>query len=356
MNNFRGGNKWGNLGNRGNRNNRGNWNWSRGGGNGGGNDCGNNFGGFNNGPPPGNFANNFQSFSNNGNYFGNNQRFDDYNDNNEGNNGWMMNGPNFNPGDVLAWLDQQHPFVVRRVLFHCKWLCDQHESWYQDSNFGNNSENEGNSSSSNNETSSNNSKKTQNKKSNNKNKKLPKSRRPGFGWSGQGSQSQWTPEGWVIKDNSHKVTSKMRPLPPPEIIPPFSTQYPDASSDKDKLQMLKNNVNMMSIELNKICKRFKINDKLNKDSDLSTYPEEQREKLKMAINCLSGADKTLQDFQDFVKNEKYVEWNQEQKKIYEAKVKEMIGDTPEGTPYKKPKPDNENEEENPPENASATTD
>ena len=56
----------------------------------------------------------------------------------------------------------------------------------------------------------------------------------------------------------HKVTTTMRPLPTPDIIPPMSTTHPEANMDRDKLKMLKNNVNMMQFELNKICKRFKI--------------------------------------------------------------------------------------------------
>ena len=58
---------------------------------------------------------------------------------------------------------------------------------------------------------------------------------------------QWTPDGWAPKDNSHKVTTQMRPLPELDMIPPQSTTYPEASSDRDKLKMLKNNVNMMTI-------------------------------------------------------------------------------------------------------------
>ena len=58
---------------------------------------------------------------------------------------------------------------------------------------------------------------------------------------------QWTPDGWAQKDNAHKITTQMRPLPALDMIPPQSTTYPDASSDRDKLKMLKNNVNMMTI-------------------------------------------------------------------------------------------------------------
>ena len=57
----------------------------------------------------------------------------------------------------------------------------------------------------------------------------------------------------------------------PEFLHFFSFQYPDASMDSDKLKMLENNVNMMTAELNKICRLFKIKE-LNRD-DLSQYPE-----------------------------------------------------------------------------------
>ena len=53
----------------------------------------------------------------------------------------------------------------------------------------------------------------------------------GLGYSpGQtpSSQMQWTPEGWVAKDNSHKVTTMMKPLPKVQIVPPLSVTYPDA--------------------------------------------------------------------------------------------------------------------------------
>lgn len=164
--------------------------------------------------------------------------------------------------------------------------------------------------------------------------------RPGLGFSkGQGpsgpSQTQWTPDGWVPKDNSHKVTTVMKPLPKLEMVPPFSTTYPDASADRDKLKMLENNVSMMMIELNKICKNFNIAN-LNRD-DLSEYPEIQRDKLKTAITCVSNAEKTLSNFKEFLKNDKYKEWNAEQEKARESAVKSMIGETiTAGVPHKKP--------------------
>jgi hypothetical protein len=144
---------------------------------------------------------------------------------------------------------------------------------------------------------------------------------------------QWTPAGWVLKDNSHKVTTTMKPLPEPEVIPPASATYPDAAADKDKLKMLESNVSMMQFELNKICRRFKIS-ALNKD-DLTVYPEDQQERLKMAINCVANAEKTLGEFKDFLKNDKYGEWNALQKQHYEDRVRAMIGETPTGVPHKK---------------------
>lgn len=36
-----------------------------------------------------------------------------------------------------------------------------------------------------------------------------KSRHPGFGWPKTSNQMQWTPAGWVVKDNSHKVKNDL---------------------------------------------------------------------------------------------------------------------------------------------------
>ena len=56
----------------------------------------------------------------------------------------------------------------------------------------------------------------------------------GFGYrAGPPGPLQWTPAGWVPKDNSHKVTSTMKPLPDPEVIPPNgSKNYPEAAADR----------------------------------------------------------------------------------------------------------------------------
>ena len=97
--------------------------------------------------------------------------------------------------------------------------------------------------------------------------------------------------------------------------------YP--STDNDKLKMLENNVNMMTIELNKICKRFNISN-LNRD-DLSQYPEMEQGKLKTALTCVSNAEKTFENFKEFLKTEKYKEWNEEQDDKRAEQVRQMIG-------------------------------
>ncbi len=101
-------------------------------------------------------------------------------------------------------------------------------------------------------------------------KKTKKSAHPGLGWkknqmlpsAAPGGQIigpvQWTPDGWVPKDNSHKLTTMMKPLPKKQLIPPQSTTYPEAGDDRNKLRMLDNNEKMMQAELIKICRRFNI--------------------------------------------------------------------------------------------------
>ncbi len=254
-----------------------------------------------------------------------------------------------NPADVMAWLDHQHPFVLKRIHFHAKWLMQQHgiepdecddgggddcgeedgveggaedtSGWYEDqapqplpvpvpkpNNAVGVSKN--------------------------------KSRHPGFGsgqqkggGGGAAGPLQWTPSGWVPKDNSHKVTTTTRPLPAPEMVPPKSKTYPEADADREKLKMLRSNVGMMQFELNKICKRFKII-ALNRD-DLSMYPEDQRGRLKVAIGCVAAAEKTLKEFIEFLKTDKYKAWNEDQQAVRDEKVKQMIGETPTGMPHKR---------------------
>jgi len=141
--------------------------------------------------------------------------------------------------------------------------------------------------------------------------------------------------GWTKSDmrHPHKVTHQMKPLPELEIIPPFSAENKDADVDRDKRKMLTNNVNMMQIEVNKICHRFKIPpSQLDKDN-LDQYPEASRDKLKIALTCVKNAEKTLTDFLDFLKNEKYKSWNHEQQSKREELLRNMIGNEPKGKPH-----------------------
>ena len=121
--------------------------------------------------------------------------------------------------------------------------------------------------------------------------------------------------GWTKSDmrHPHKVTTQMKPLPELEIIPPFSAENKEADVDREKRKMLTNNVSMMQMEVTKICNRFKIPlASLDKDN-LDKYPDAAKEKLGLALNCVRNAEVTLTDFLDFLKNEKYKEWNDEQK-------------------------------------------
>jgi len=138
--------------------------------------------------------------------------------------------------------------------------------------------------------------------------------------------------GWSKSDmrHPHKVTHAMKPLPELEIIPPFSAENKEADVDRDKRKMLINNVNMMQIELNKICHRFKIKpSELDKDN-IEKYPKDAQEKLSLALTCCSNAERTLSSFLDFLKNEKYKEWNDDQISKREALLKSMIGEMPQG--------------------------
>jgi len=145
-----------------------------------------------------------------------------------------------------------------------------------------------------------------------------------------------TPQvGWTKSDmrHPHKVTTQMKPLPQLEIIPPFSAENKEADVDREKRKMLTNNVSMMQMEVTKICNRFKIPlASLDKDN-LEQYPEAAREKLSLALNCVKNAEQTLTDFLDFLKTEKYKEWNDEQKAKRESLLKSMIGETPQGKPH-----------------------
>ena len=82
----------------------------------------------------------------------------------------------------------------------------------------------------------------------------------------------------------------MKPLPELDIIPPFSVENKEADVDRDKRKMLTNNVNMMQMEVNKICHRFKIPPAELDRSNLDNYPEKARDKLKVSFICDSDPD------------------------------------------------------------------
>merc|ERR1712013_980712 len=81
----------------------------------------------------------------------------------------------------------------------------------------------------------------------------------------------------------------------------------EADVDRDKRKMLTNNVNMMQMEVNKICHRFKIAPATLDRSNLDKYGDKARDKLK--------------------------EWNEEQKAKREELLKSMIGEAPKGRPH-----------------------
>ena len=82
---------------------------------------------------------------------------------------------------------------------------------------------------------------------------------------------------------------------------------------------------MMQIELNKICHRYKIKPSELDRENLEQYPADAQPKLSLAITCVSNAERTLGDFLDFLKSEKYKEWNDDQIAKREALLKSMIG-------------------------------
>jgi len=173
----------------------------------------------------------------------------------------------------------------------------------------------------------------------------------GPGWGGRGGFNQpsgpmqWTPAGWVPKDNSHKVTTTMKQMPTPDVIPNVrdSEKYPEADADRNKLRMLENNKRMMDIEVFKICKRYNVKN-FNKDKleeCTASLEADAKTKLTMAISCVTAAEKTLNDFRDFLKEDKYKEFNDEQNKRHEESLKSMIGEMPQGVPHKKPEAEEE---------------
>jgi len=215
--------------------------------------------------------------------------------------------------EVQNWLDKQQPFILQTVMKHCtNLLINKHKvdtedlsDWYKDEEVPVKSGTliEGGVQA---ESSS---------------KALKRDLTPSTGWSKSDMR------------HPHKVTHSMKPLPELEIIPPFSIENKEADIDRDKRKMLINNVNMMQVELSKICHRFKIKPSELDKENVEQYPKDAQPKLKLAITCVSNAERTLGDFLDFLKNEKYKEWNDDQISKREALLKSMIGETPQGKPH-----------------------
>merc|ERR1711997_1412071 len=106
--------------------------------------------------------------------------------------------------------------------------------------------------------------------------------------------------------------------------------------------MGENNVNMMNFELEKKCRKYQINRNQITAEDVTKHPEEVQGRLKTALGCVKAAEKTLDDFKEYLKDDKYKTWNEEQKKRPEEAMKTMIGEMPQGIPHKKPDADARN--------------
>jgi len=292
-----------------------NWNGGYGGGGGG-------FGGFNGGYGPGmGWGGGGGHYGYNGGY--NRPRFG------QGGGANQPVKPMTLPG-VKEWLSGQQPFVLQTVMKHCKeLLTKKHDVPVEDVPFEDAPVED-----------------TSDWYSGGDGKTAPATKPIKSGTliaggveeetSAKNLRRNLTPQvGWTKSDmrHPHKVTTQMKPLPQLEIIPPFSAENKEADVDREKRKMLTNNVSMMQMEVTKICNRFKIPlASLDKDN-LEQYPEAAREKLSLALNCVKNAEQTLTDFLDFLKTEKYKEWNDEQKAKRESLLKSMIGETPQGKPH-----------------------
>ena len=53
----------------------------------------------------------------------------------------------------------------------------------------------------------------------------------------------------------------------------------------------------------------------------------------VALTCVKNAERTLTDFLDFLKTDKYKVWNDEQQTKREELLKSMIGEEPKGKPH-----------------------
>ena len=103
----------------------------------------------------------------------------------------------------------------------------------------------------------------------------------------------------------------------------------------------------MTFELEKICRKYQINRNQLTPEDVTKHPAEVQARLKTALGCVKAAEKTLEDFKEYLKDDKYKSWNSEQKQRSEEALKTMIGEMPQGMPHKKPgTTDNQSDDNN----------
>lgn len=285
------------------------------------------------------------------------------------------------PKQVLCWLDMQDPAILRRVMYHCKWVLEQRglpadsvgftdlmgggdegnfdeatpvpgtenrpdmgdmSGWYEGATKDEPAEGGEDGGPKKGALNSVQGGKVMKRGGGARIPPPTMFQQGGHLHTGPKMPMQWTPAGWFPKDNSHKVTTTIRPLPPPDIIPRNSEKYPEADADRGKLRMLESNKKMMDIEVQKICRKHKI---WNLDRDnLDQYSEDARSRLKTALQCCGAAEKTLNEYREFLKEEKYKEWNDSQKDKQDEALKSMIGDMPQGVPHKRPDQDDDDED------------
>ena len=89
------------------------------------------------------------------------------------------------------------------------------------------------------------------------------------------------------------------------LIPPTSEE---ARSDRNTIISLVNNKVGMKKALDKLCNKFEIKSLDN----LDTYKDSTQEKIKLAIQYADMAENKLSSYVEFLKNDKYKEWNEEQ--------------------------------------------
>jgi hypothetical protein len=128
--------------------------------------------------------------------------------------------------------------------------------------------------------------------------------------------------GWKGTEPAVKVNPQPKPQvkpsepEPARLIPPQSKGHPHATADLEKLQRLQSNFHLMQFELTKICRKNRIS--VLNESDLSIYPKAQQGRLKIAIDCVTNARRTLAEYKEFLSTDKYKDWNDKEKERTKA--------------------------------------